>query len=377
VLYPVYALLFADTGLSPGRISALFAIWSLTAFLCEVPSGALADLVSRRRMLAFAQVLRAAGFLLWVALPSFPAFAAGFVLWGMASALTSGTEQALVYDELAALGHAEEYPRLMGRAETAQLLGNAAATALAAPVVALGGYPLAGAFSVAVSLLAAAVALSLPEAPRVEEVAEGAYLATLRAGLGEAARHRVVRLALLLAALLPGLWAVDEYLPLLAGDKGAATEAVPLLLLPMLACQAAGNILAGRLARLRPTRVAAMIGTGAALLAAGALLGPAWLALLVIAPGMALFSLSNVLIDARLQDTMRGTARATVTSVAGFGAELTAFAVFGGYALATALGLSVAGTVALVAVPMGLLALVAPRWLPAAPREHEEARMAP
>ena len=51
LLYPVYALLFADTGLPLWQISSLFALWSLTAVVLEVPSGAWADTVSRRRLL--------------------------------------------------------------------------------------------------------------------------------------------------------------------------------------------------------------------------------------------------------------------------------------------------------------------------------------
>ena len=38
--YPLYALLFLDTGLSGVQISVLFGIWSVTGFVCEVPSGA-------------------------------------------------------------------------------------------------------------------------------------------------------------------------------------------------------------------------------------------------------------------------------------------------------------------------------------------------
>ena len=46
--YPLYALLFLDTGLSEAQISVLFALWSITAFVAEVPTGALADRWSRR-----------------------------------------------------------------------------------------------------------------------------------------------------------------------------------------------------------------------------------------------------------------------------------------------------------------------------------------
>ncbi len=62
LLYPVYALLFADTGLSVGQISSLFVIWSLASIALEVPSGAWADATSRRRMLCLAPLCTAAGF---------------------------------------------------------------------------------------------------------------------------------------------------------------------------------------------------------------------------------------------------------------------------------------------------------------------------
>ncbi len=95
LLYPVYALLFADAGLSTAQVSALFAVWSVVGFALELPSGALADATSRRALLVVAQLLTAAAFAVWVLEPSFAAFAAGFVLWGTAGALQSGALEAL------------------------------------------------------------------------------------------------------------------------------------------------------------------------------------------------------------------------------------------------------------------------------------------
>jgi len=383
-LYPVYALLFAAHGLSAGQISGLFVVWSSTAIALEVPSGAWADRVSRRRLLALGQVVRGLGFGLWTFLPSYPAFAAGFVLWGVGGSLTSGTEQAVVYDGLAAVGRAADYPRLMGLAGTARLLGDSAAVVLATPLLVVGGFRLAGAVSVAVCLVAAAVALSFPEPARAgrvdgsgggpgEVVAgdgaaadsdEGGYLATLRAGLREAAGRRVVRAAVLLAALLPGLWAADEYLPLLADADGVPLPSVPLVLLPMVLAQAAATALAGRCARMRPVGVAALVAAGAACLAAGALVRhPA--GFVAITAAMAALSLASVLVDARLQDAITGPARATVTSVAGFGAEVTSVLLYAAYAAGASAGLDVATLVAVFAAPIGLVALATPRWLPA------------
>ncbi|MEV4466483.1 MFS transporter [Micromonospora echinofusca] len=163
LLYPLYALLFSDTGLSVWQISSLFVIWSAASILLEVPSGAFADAVSRRLLLALAPVVTAAGFALWVLVPSYPAFAVGFVLWGAGGALASGALEALVFTELDRLGAAGRYARVIGRAKTAETLGVLASILLAGPAFALGGYPAVGTASVLACLLAAAVATRLPE----------------------------------------------------------------------------------------------------------------------------------------------------------------------------------------------------------------------
>ena len=74
LLYPVYALLFSDTGLSVWQVSSLFVIWSAASMLLEIPSGAWADAVSRRLLLCLAPLAAAAAFALWVLVPSYPAF---------------------------------------------------------------------------------------------------------------------------------------------------------------------------------------------------------------------------------------------------------------------------------------------------------------
>ncbi|MEU2190949.1 MFS transporter, partial [Micromonospora sediminicola] len=163
LLYPLYVLLFADTGLSVGQISTLFVLWAVAGILLEVPSGALADALSRRLLLCLAPLLTAAGFALWVLLPSYPAFAVGFLLWGAGGALRSGALEALVFTELDRLGAADRYARLIGRTRTAEVLGAVGSGVLAGPVFAVGGYLAVGAASVATCLLAAAVAARFPE----------------------------------------------------------------------------------------------------------------------------------------------------------------------------------------------------------------------
>ncbi|MCX5214335.1 MFS transporter [Kitasatospora sp. NBC_00240] len=382
LLYPVYALLFADHGLSTAEISVLFGIWSLTGVLLEVPSGVWADVVSRRLLLVAGPLLSAAGFGLWVAFPSFPVFAAGFVLWGAGSALRSGALEALVYEELASHGACSRYPRLMGRARAVGTACTATAGALAAPVFTLAGYSGLGAASVAACLLCAFAATRLPEhrqaaadpapadrppacpapadstpacpapadnAPACPAPADNApadeaadlagsargYLGTLRDGLAEAHGSPAVRNALLLAVAVTTVWgSLDEYVPLLAAEAGATTAEVPLLTLLVWAGVTAGGLLAGTAGRLSGRSLGAAVALASGALAAGALWGiPGGFVLLGLA--FAVFQAADVVTDARLQDAVTGPSRATVTSLGGLGTGLTTLLVYAAYGAAS------------------------------------------
>ncbi|WP_055692763.1 MFS transporter [Streptomyces prasinus] len=332
LLYPVYALLFSDTGLTVWQISSLFALWSVTGVLLEVPSGVWADAVSRRLLLWLGPLLTAAGFALWVLMPSYGAFAAGFVLWGAGGALASGALEALVHDELERLDAADRYARIMGRARAAGLVAVMAAMALAGPVLDRGGHSAVGAASLLACLLTAATALRFPE-HRSPATGHRRWTAPLRAGLAEARADRSVRGALLLVPAVGAVWgALDEYTPLLVRETGVADGAVPHLLLLIWAGATAGSLLAGEGERLGTNGLAALLAGAGLALAAGTLTGtPAGLVLVALAFGG--FQAATVLADARLQRRIEGTGRATLTSLAGLGTELATVAVFGGYAL--------------------------------------------
>ncbi|MEH0972633.1 MFS transporter [Micromonospora sp. CPCC 205546] len=416
LLYPLYALLFSDTGLSVWQISSLFVIWSAASILLEVPSGAFADAVSRRLLLALAPVVTAAGFALWALVPSYPAFAVGFVLWGAGGALASGALEALVFTELARLGAAGRYARVIGRAKTAETFGVLASILLAGPAFAVGGYPAVGAASVLACLLAAAVATRLPEHRRsatvvaatpgddaavaagaaapaanavpavpavpadaadagatadavagapesgghddgADDEGELGWWASLRAGLAEVRADRAVRAAVLLVAVVAAVWgALDEYTPLLARDTGVGEATVPLLLLLTWVGVAVGGLLAPAGERLTARGYAGLLALSALALAAGALLArPVGFAL--VAAAFCGFQLATVLADARLQTRITGRGRATVTSLAGMATDVTVIAVYAGYGLlATGAGNGVAFAVA--SVPYLIVALL-------------------
>ncbi|WP_067858242.1 MFS transporter [Nocardia shimofusensis] len=408
-LYALYALLFADHGLNTAQISSLLALWSVTSFVLEVPSGAWADTVSRRGLLVLSGGLVAGAFTLWTVTPSYLGFALGFVLWGVSGALESGTFEALMYDELAARARTGAYARLMGYARAAAETTVMVAILAAAPLYALGGYALVGWVSVSMAVVHTAICLLLPNAPKAVAAPEegtadvvpvghapayavgrpaaaaeldlGAestvtrYLAMLRAGVAETWRVRGVRRGVLLGALLFGITAYDEYFALLAQSAGVSTTVVPVLIGVTVAGSMTGTLLAGRTSSFSARALAWMVAAGGVLFVGGALVAgaavgrPEWMYPLTVAGFVAIgigygaVLNAEIVADARLQDAIEGPARATVTSVSGLLAEVVALGVFGVAALAGA-WLSMSATLAILGSAMFVIAALTPVWLP-------------
>ncbi len=363
-LYAVYALLFRDHGLSPGAVSSLLVIWSVTGFVLEVPSGAWADAIDRRLLLILSAGVYAGAFSSWMLMPNYVGFALGFVLWGASSAMASGTFEALLYDELAARKATTGYTGLIGWAQSLAMVATVVGIAAAGPLYARGGYALVGWTSVGVAALHGVLAWSLPKAPKTEDVEDddGSYLAMLRGGVGEAVRRPVVRHALLLAAAF-GVLAFDEYFSLLARDAGASNSAVPWFVALTLLGPAIGTALAGRTAAMTGRQMSWVVAAAAVLLCGGALLGNlAGFVALSIGYGLA-WNASTVA-DARVQDAIEGPARATVTSVLGLSTEVFALATYAVVGIGSA-WLSLATLVAIAGLPLFGVAIGARSWLQA------------
>lgn len=117
--YPVFAILFLDFGLTVGQFAVLNAVWAVTIVSCEVPSGALADLVGRRALVVTAGALMVVEIALLCFVPLdhpewvFTAFLLNRILSGLAEALASGADEALAYDSLKAHHRAMDWPQVL------------------------------------------------------------------------------------------------------------------------------------------------------------------------------------------------------------------------------------------------------------------------
>jgi len=117
--YPVFTILFLDFGLSLEQFAVLNAVWAATIVLAEVPLGALADTIGRRRMVIFAGILMIVEMAILCFVPLtysellFYAFLMNRVLSGLAEASASGADEALAYDSLNSKGLSREWGRVL------------------------------------------------------------------------------------------------------------------------------------------------------------------------------------------------------------------------------------------------------------------------
>ncbi len=108
--YPIFTILFIDFGLTVAQFAILNSIWAATIVLAEVPSGALADTIGRRKLLRLTGWLMIFEISLLAFAPRgnpqllFIIFSINRILSGLAEAAASGADEALAYDSLKSNG---------------------------------------------------------------------------------------------------------------------------------------------------------------------------------------------------------------------------------------------------------------------------------
>ncbi len=119
--YPVIAILFLDYGLTMEQYALLNVVWAASIVLLEVPSGAFADRIGRRRMVVIASVLMIVEMVVLSFAPIGPSplvfllFLVNRLLSGAAEACASGADEALAYDALLDEERGGEWPSVLDR----------------------------------------------------------------------------------------------------------------------------------------------------------------------------------------------------------------------------------------------------------------------
>lgn len=324
-IYPLYAVMFQDFGLDSGDIATLFIIWSLSRLVLEVPSGALADVFSRKRLLIISQILRIGGLFLWMLVPTFYGFMLGFICWGIAEALSSGTLEAFVYDELAATGQKSLYSKLRGQMRTASEVAIALAGIGASLSIVL-GYDFILWVSIASVTLCLLCILRIPPAKKRESTGEIAYWMTLKQGIAATYRSPFLRKTIfLLGAAIAIFGSLEEFFPLFDIEVGLPIWAIGYYVALLSVSAAIGSLYSHKFEQLSTKTLTTFLILSSLMLIATAQIATVPILLLII-PFYLLFVPTTTALEAKMQHRISTSVRATISSVYGFLIEVGAIA---------------------------------------------------
>lgn len=117
--YPVFAVIFLDFGMTLDQFAMLNAIWAATIILAEVPSGALSDLIGRKKLLILTSALMVLEMAVWAFAPRenptmlFWLLALNRILSGLGEAAASGSDEALVFESLEDAGMQDQWSKVL------------------------------------------------------------------------------------------------------------------------------------------------------------------------------------------------------------------------------------------------------------------------
>lgn len=224
--------LWISSGLSTFEINVLQALFALTMFLWEVPSGYFADLSSRRKALTYGSAALAVGSAIYVVADSFYQYLTAEIVLGVGFSLISGADEALLSGSLEELGRKKEYEKLFGRIRSSEHIA-------AAISVAIGGFVCAYSTRLALVLAVPFFIVQLCCALRMTEPQREAKASSDSRHLGEILevakqclvqsvelRWLFVYSAIVHALLQPVVWMYQPYLVI---ECGISTERLGLV----------------------------------------------------------------------------------------------------------------------------------------------------
>lgn len=150
-------------GINQAQIQILQSWFMFWIFVLEVPTGAVADYLGRKHSLALGGLMVVLAVLLYGSIPSFVFFLLAEFLFAVSVALTSGADEALLYDALKEQGREEESKKIFGKANSMHKVGILIAAPIGSFIARKFGlnYPML--LSAIPFLLAALVAWSIKE----------------------------------------------------------------------------------------------------------------------------------------------------------------------------------------------------------------------
>ena len=105
------------------EVMFLQSYFTIMILIFEIPCGAIADYISRKFSLLLGSLATGFAALVYGSYPNILIFVIGETLWAFGAALTSGTDQAFIYDTLKKLEREDDISKVMARNRSFSLFG--------------------------------------------------------------------------------------------------------------------------------------------------------------------------------------------------------------------------------------------------------------
>jgi MFS family permease len=169
--------------------------FTMMILIFEIPCGAIADYLSRKFSLILGALITALAALIYGSYPSIIIFLIGETLWAFAAALTSGTDQAFIFDTLRKLGREEEIAKITARSRSFMLLGLAISAPLGSIIGAYLKLNLVMTLMFFPFIVATIISLTLKEPNHeLERQKKENYLTVIKSGIKELKKNKILRI---------------------------------------------------------------------------------------------------------------------------------------------------------------------------------------
>ena len=196
---PIFVLYLKTKGITITQVMLLQAVYCIMVFTLEIPTGAIADQVGRKKTIAIGSAFGAAGILYYAFAENFAGFILAEIILALGAVMISGADTSIIYDTLKILKKESHFKKIQGRA-------NAIGFAAAALASVAGGWLYtidARLPMIAASLpfaIAVFVALSMREPAPSGTATLAETISLIKTGIRFTATHKQVRWLVLYTA---------------------------------------------------------------------------------------------------------------------------------------------------------------------------------
>lgn len=112
---PIFVIFLQAKGLTITQVMILQALFALMVVILEVPSGAVADIIGRKKTISLGTIFVGLGIVYYAFAESFSGFVFAEMLFAIGAALASGADTAIMYDTLKKLKKEKQFKKIVGR----------------------------------------------------------------------------------------------------------------------------------------------------------------------------------------------------------------------------------------------------------------------